>query len=103
VLAYSVAERRQEIGIRLALGAEPSHILRLVLRQGLILASTGIAAGLFLALAFTHLLGSLLYQTGTRDLATFLGAPWLLLGIALLASYLPARRAMRVDPVESLR
>jgi putative ABC transport system permease protein len=103
VLAYSVAERRQEIGIRLALGAERSHILRLVLRQGLLLAVAGIAAGLILSLLFTQLLARMLYQVNTRDLATFLIAPWFLLLIALLASYLPAHRAMQVDPIESLR
>ncbi|HUB28839.1 MAG TPA: FtsX-like permease family protein, partial [Terracidiphilus sp.] len=95
--------RRQEIGIRLALGAERADILRLVLRQGLLLSVAGIAAGLLLALAFTSLLGSLLYQVGTHDLTRLLLAPWLLLLLALLASFLPARRAMRVSPIESPR
>jgi putative ABC transport system permease protein len=103
VLAYSVAQRRQEFGIRLALGAEPEHILRLVVRQGLILATTGIVAGLLASLLLTRLMSSLLYKTGSRDLATFVLAPLSFLLIALLASYMPARRATHVDPVEALR
>jgi putative ABC transport system permease protein len=103
VLAYSVAQRRQEFGIRLALGAEPEDILRLVVRQGLILAGGGIVAGLLASLLLTRLMASLLYKTSSRDLTTFVLAPAIFLGIALLASYLPARRATHVDPVEALR
>lgn len=103
VLSYSVAQRRQEFGIRLALGAEREDILRLVVRQGLILAATGIAIGLIASLLLTRILSSLLYKTGTHDLITFLLTPLLFLAIAVLASYLPARRATKVDPIEALR
>jgi putative ABC transport system permease protein len=103
VLAYTVAERRLELGIRLALGAERSDIVRLVLRQGMILVVTGIAIGLIAALALSKLMSSLLYKTGARDLETFALAPLVFLAIALIASYLPARRAVEVNPVETLR
>jgi ABC-type antimicrobial peptide transport system permease subunit len=103
VLSYSVAQRRQEFGIRLALGAEPANILRLVVRQGLMLAITGIALGLTAALLLTRLMSSMLYRVGALDLATFLLTPLVFLCVALLASYLPARRATKVDPVEALR
>jgi putative ABC transport system permease protein len=107
VLAYSVAQRRGELGIRLALGAERSDILRLVVGQALTLALTGIAIGLGLALAMSFAFGgsasSLLYQVGTRDAATFAFAPLALIGMALVASYWPARRAGQVDPAEALR
>ncbi|MGH9570885.1 MAG: FtsX-like permease family protein, partial [Candidatus Angelobacter sp.] len=103
VLAYSVAQRRQELGIRLALGAEKSDILRLVVKQGCRLALLGIAIGLASALALTRLMASFLYKVGAQDLMTFLLAPLMFLAIALLASYLPAWRATKVDPVEALR
>jgi putative ABC transport system permease protein len=103
VLAYSVAQRRQELGIRLALGAERSDILRLVVRHGLTLTAAGIAIGLVAALLLTRLMSSLLYKVGARDPATFALAPLLFLGVALLASYLPARRATKVDPAEALK
>ncbi len=107
VLAYSVAQRRQELGIRLALGAEKSDILRLVVRQGLTLTLAGIVIGLvcsyILTMAFRAAVSSLLYKVGTHDLTTFALAPLIFLLIALAASYLPARRAARVDPTEALR
>lgn len=103
VLAYSVAGRRRELGIRMALGAERSRIVGMVLREGLTLAVGGIAIGLLAALLLTKLLGSLLYKTGSRDLETFVLVPLLFLAIALVASYLPARRATKVNPVETLR
>jgi ABC-type antimicrobial peptide transport system permease subunit len=103
VLSYSVAERRQEFGIRLALGAHQADIMRMIMRQGLFLAGIGIAVGLGAALMLTRVLESVLYRTGSRDVATFILAPLLFLGVAALASYLPARRATRVDPVEALR
>jgi len=103
VLAYSVAQRRQELGIRLALGAEQRDILRMVLRQGLILAAAGIVTGLVACLFLTRLMSSLLYKTGTHDLITFALTPLLFLVIAFLASYLPARRATKVSPIEALR
>ena len=103
VLAYSVAQRRHELGIRMALGAERSDILRLVVRQGFMLAVIGIGIGLVAAAALTRLMSALLYRTGTHDLITFAIAPAVFLLIALLASYLPARRATKVDPMEAMR
>jgi putative ABC transport system permease protein len=103
VLAYSVAERRQELGIRLALGAGQSDILRLIVGQGLMLAALGIALGLAAALALTRVMSSLLYKVGAYDLPTFALAPLMFLAIALAASYLPARRATQVPPTEALR
>ncbi len=103
VLAYFVAERRVELGIRLALGAERSDIVRMVLRQGMALVISGIVIGLVAALIVSKLMLSLLYNVGVRDVQTFVLAPLVFLGIALLASYLPARRATQVDPVEALR
>jgi putative ABC transport system permease protein len=103
VLSYSVAQRQQEFGIRLALGAERSDILRLVVRQGLMLAIAGIAIGLTASLLLTRLMSSMLYKVGTHDLATFVLTPLAFLCVALFASYLPARRTTKVDPVEALR
>jgi putative ABC transport system permease protein len=103
VLAYAVAERRQELGIRLALGAGQADILRLIVGQGLMLAALGIALGLAAALALTRVMSSLLYKVGAYDLRTFVLAPVVFLAIALAASYLPARRATQVPPTEALR
>jgi len=103
VLAYSVAQRQHEFGIRLALGARRADILRLVVRQGVVLAITGIAAGLVASFFLTSLLSSIVYKVSTRDLVTFSLTPAFFLCIALLASYLPARRATKVDPIEALR
>jgi len=87
----------------MALGAERKDIMRLVLRQGLTLAAMGIGVGLAAALLLTRLAAGLLYKVGARDLATFVFAPLLFLCVAMLACYLPARRATRVDPIEALR
>ena len=103
VLSYSVAQRTQEFGIRLALGAHRADILRMVLRQGMLLAVSGIAAGECTALIVTRVLESALYQTDARDLSAFVVAPLIFLLVAMVASYLPARRAMKVDPAETLR
>ena len=103
VLAYSVAQRRQELGIRVALGAKRGDILLLIVRQGFLLTTAGIAIGLIAALLLTRLMSSMLYKVGAHDLTTFVATPVVFLSIALLASYLPARRATKVDPAEALR
>lgn len=103
VLAYSVAQRRHEMAIRLALGAEHGDILRLVVRQGLLLAIAGIIVGLIAALLMTRLMAGLLYDIGARDVLTFVLAPLIFLVVAVLASYIPARRATKLNPVEALR
>jgi putative ABC transport system permease protein len=103
VLAYSVAQRRQELGIRMALGAERSDIVRLVVSQGMMLAAVGLGIGLLAAVLLTRLVSSFLYDIGTHDITTFALATLVFLGIALVASYVPARRATAVDPTEALR
>jgi predicted permease len=103
VTAYSVAQRTQEIGIRMALGARQSAVLRLVLGQGVRLALLGLAIGTAAALALTHLMAGLLYDVTSRDPLTFIGVALLLAGVSLLASYVPARRATRIDPLVALR
>jgi putative ABC transport system permease protein len=103
VLAYSVAQRQHELGIRLALGAKSADILRLVVRQGLVLAVSGVVIGLVAALLLTGVMSSLLYKVGTHDLMTFLLAPLLFLVVAVFTSYMPARRATKVEPIEALR
>lgn len=103
VLSYSVAQRRQEFGIRLALGAEREDVLRLVVRQGFVLTISGVSVGLLASLLVTRWMSSLLYKTSTRDLTTFVLVPLLFLIVSLLASYLPARRATKVNPTEALR
>jgi len=103
VISYMVAERNREIAIRLALGAAPRTILRGVLRQGLGLAAAGAALGLAGALILSRSLAGLLYGVRSTDLPTFAGVAFLLVIVALLASYVPARRATRVDPMTALR
>ncbi len=103
VMSYAVAQRTSEIGIRMALGAEREHILGMVLRHGALLASTGVAVGLVAALGLARLLTSLLFQISANDPPTFGVVPLLLLAVAALACYLPARRATRVDPLVALR
>jgi predicted permease len=103
VMAYSVAQRTREIGIRMALGARPQNVLSLVVSQGLALVTGGVALGLIAAFAVTRLIGSLLFRVNAADLTTFVAASLLLLGVAALASYLPARRATKIDPLIALR
>ena len=103
MLAYTVERRRREIGIRMALGAQLSQVRRSVVRPGLMLAAAGIAAGLVGALALTRLLDAMLYDVRATDPASFAAAVLLLGGAALAASWIPARRATRVDPAEALR
>ena len=103
LLSYWVAQRRYELGIRLALGAQRADILGIVVRQGFTLAIIGIAIGLLAALLLTRLMSAMLYQVDALDLTTFIVAPLVFLAIAMLASYLPARGATRMDPIEALR
>jgi putative ABC transport system permease protein len=98
-----VSQRTHEIGIRLALGADRSQVLRMILRQGITLAAGGVVVGLAAALALTRLMAGLLYQVRASDPLTFTVVPLVLLLVALVASYLPARRATRVSPVIALR
>jgi hypothetical protein len=103
VIAYAVSQRRREIGIRLALGAQAREILQLFLRRGLILIGAGLALGVAAAVGFTRLMESLLFGVSRLDLATFITMPLVLAAAAVLATYLPARRAMSVDPVQTLK
>src|SRR6266404_27374 len=103
VISYMVSERTHEIGIRIALGADRRSILRMVLRQGLGLAIIGAAVGLVGALVVSHFMAGLLFGVRPTDPLTFACVALLLIGVAVLACYIPARRAIRVDPLVALR
>ena len=103
VMSYSVQQRRRELGIRMALGAQKRDVLRLVLGQGLWLAGLGALVGLFVAFLMARAVSALLFGVHAPDPVTFTGVPVVLIGVALLACYIPARRATRVDPIIALR
>jgi putative ABC transport system permease protein len=102
-MAYSVAQRTQEIGIRMALGAQARDVLRLVVRQGMVLAIVGVALGIGGGIGLTRLIRSMLFGVSATDPLTFALITAIIVAVALLACYVPARRAARVDPMVALR
>jgi putative ABC transport system permease protein len=103
VISYAVSQRRREIGIRLALGAQAREVRTLFVRRGMVLVGVGVTTGLAVAVGFTRFMQSVLFGISPLDLITFTAMPVMLAAAAMLASYLPARRAAAVDPVETLR
>jgi len=103
VMSYSVAQRTREIGIRMALGAQRADVLKLTIGQGLKLVVTGVAFGLAAAVIMTRLMSSLLFGVSATDPMTFVTISFVLVSVAVLASYIPALRATRVDPMFALR
>jgi ABC-type antimicrobial peptide transport system permease subunit len=103
VLAYSIGQRTREIGIRIALGAKAGEVSRMVLWQGMRMIVAGVAIGAGLALGLSQLLSRLIFGVSPRDPLVFVAAPMILAAVALIASYVPARRAAQVDPVIALR
>jgi ABC-type antimicrobial peptide transport system permease subunit len=103
VMHYTVAQRTREIGIRMAMGARPVYVVRMVMREGFLLAGAGVVIGLAGSLVLTRSIRSLLFEVGPGDPATLSAVSALLVGTALLASYVPGRRATRVDPMLALR
>ena len=103
IVAYVVRQREREIGVRVALGATPARVVALMLRRGMAPVLAGLAVGIPLALLATRLLRSLLYEVSASDPVTFVGVAALLAAVAFVASWLPSRRAARVDPTVTLR
>ena len=103
VISYAVSLRTREVGIRMALGAQPRDILGMVMRQGMVLVGAGLAIGIVASFGLTQFLTSLLYEVRPTDLATSAIVAIVLASVALVATYLPARRAMQVDPIVALR
>jgi ABC-type antimicrobial peptide transport system permease subunit len=103
LLAYLVGQRSQEIGVRIALGAQRSDILRMILTQGGMLAGVGVGIGLILAAVAAPMIAALLYGIRAIDPLVFLAVPLILLGVSFTASYIPARRAAKVSPIAALR
>jgi putative ABC transport system permease protein len=103
VISYSVTQRTHEIGIRMALGAQARDVSKLVIREGVALALIGVTIGLAASLALTRLMESLLFEVSTTDQSIFAGVGALLVAVAVLACWIPARRASRVDPMVALR
>ena len=103
VMAWTVSRRTREIGVRMALGAQPGDVQRLILRQGMLLVGIGVAAGVGTALLATRLIESLLYGVSRNDPVTFAVVVLLLAAVALVACWIPARRATKVDPMVALR
>jgi putative ABC transport system permease protein len=103
VISYAVTARTQEIGIRIALGAQRHDVFKLVVGQGMMLAMSGLAIGLAASFALTRLFKSMLYGISTTDAMTFVVTALLLTAVAILACYIPARRATKVDPIVALR
>jgi ABC-type antimicrobial peptide transport system permease subunit len=103
VISYAVSQRTREIGVRMALGANPRDVLRLILGEGLKLVLAGVALGIIAALAMTRLLTTLLYGVSVTNPVIFLSVVLILVAVSLAACFVPARRAMRVDPIVALR
>jgi putative ABC transport system permease protein len=102
-MAYSVAQRTHEIGIRMSLGAQSRDVLRMVIRQGMALTAAGLAVGLIASIAATRAVASLLYGVSSTDVLTFAEVLLLLAALAWLASFVPARKATRIDPMMAMR
>ena len=103
VMAYMVTQRTREVGIRMALGARRNDVLKMITLQGMRLAAVGIVAGFAMSIALSRVLSSVLIGVDGYDIATFIAVPFLLTGVALIACFIPARRATKVDPLVALR
>jgi putative ABC transport system permease protein len=103
IVSYGVTQRAQEIGMRMVLGARRRDIIRLVIREGLLAVTAGLAVGFVASFGAGRIMSSLLYRVSSYDFATYLVVSATLIAVAVLASYIPARRAMRVDPLVALR